>query len=108
MNTSTRVLILLQFTALLLTVISATSDNNEHDEWHYKFSFTKSVNSQLVIECDESDQIWIGWSHYGTRNPSSLSSASTSQPTAAALSSSSSSDYSIGDGSVKNSQNLNL
>ena len=41
---------------------------NTNDEWHYKFSFTKQINSQLTIECGLTDQIWIGWSHYGTRH----------------------------------------
>ncbi len=39
-----------------------------NDEWNYKFSFTKQINSQVTIDCGQEAQIWIGWSHYGTRN----------------------------------------
>lgn len=40
-----------------------------NDEWNYKFSFTKQINSQVTIDCGQQEaQIWIGWSHYGTRN----------------------------------------
>ena len=39
-----------------------------YSEWNYKFSFTKQINSQVTIDCGLADQIWIGWSHYGTRN----------------------------------------
>jgi hypothetical protein len=38
-----------------------------YSEWNYKFSFTKQINSQVTINCGLADQIWIGWSHYGTR-----------------------------------------
>ena len=40
-----------------------------NDEWNYKFSFTKQINSQVTIDCGQQEaQIWIGWSHYGTRH----------------------------------------
>ncbi|RNA33707.1 neuropilin and tolloid 2 [Brachionus plicatilis] len=49
---------------LVCVTLSSQSD------WMYKFSPTKHISSQLSIECELSDQIWIGWAHYGTRNTS--------------------------------------
>jgi hypothetical protein len=46
-----------------------------NSEWNYKFSFTKQINSQVTIDCGLADQIWIGWSHYGTRNVNNVASA---------------------------------
>jgi hypothetical protein len=51
-----------------------SQNKNNDDQWNYKFSFTKSINSQLTIECEQSDQIWIGWSHYGTRSTAAAAS----------------------------------
>jgi hypothetical protein len=62
-------------TSPIETMIETTSSNA--DSWFYKFSFTKNVNSQVSIECSNSDQIWIGWSHYGTRNPTTVNSEPT-------------------------------
>jgi hypothetical protein len=57
---------LVVYLILLLTQLNlALSSKNE---WNYKFSFTKQINSQVTIDCGLADQIWIGWSHYGTRN----------------------------------------
>jgi hypothetical protein len=36
-------------------------------QWNYKYSQTSSLQQQLTISCGNNDQIWIGWSHYGTR-----------------------------------------
>lgn len=87
-----------------LTQIDGIMDNNDEHRWNYKFAFTKSVNSQLVIECEQSDQIWIGWSHYGTRH-----TTSGAVPSGSATKSS---DFAIQDSmsaSIKNSpQFLNL
>lgn len=55
-----------QFTTILLLVTSISSLDDQNP-WNFKFSFTKQINSQLSIDCGEHDQIWIGWSHYGTR-----------------------------------------
>lgn len=75
-----------------------TQNKNNDDQWNYKFSFTKSINSQLTIECEQSDQIWIGWSHYGTRSTNTVSTAATPKSDFAIPSSSSS----------KNTQLFNL
>lgn len=55
-------------TAIVLLMWISLSTQSE---WMYKFSPTRHINSQLSIECEVSDQIWIGWAHYGTRNTSS-------------------------------------
>ena len=87
--------LLLLIIAIIFNYSNATSYNSENknseQQWNYKFSFTKSVNSQLVVECEANDQIWIGWSHYGTRS-SSPSNTKSEQQSA----------------SIKNSQLLNL
>ena len=36
-------------------------------QWNYKYSLTGQQQQQLSIKCLNNDQIWIGWSHYGTR-----------------------------------------
>jgi hypothetical protein len=51
------------------------SIEQQQSGWHYKFAHTKNVNSQFSIECEANDQIWIGWSHYGTRAPQSATSS---------------------------------
>lgn len=39
-----------------------------HATWLHKHAATKSLNSQLVLDCpSEDDLIWVGWSHYGTK-----------------------------------------
>jgi len=87
--------LLLLIIAIIFNYSNATSYNSENknseQQWNYKFSFTKSVNSQLVVECEANDQIWIGWSHYGTRS-SSPSNTKSEQQSA----------------SIKNSQLLNF
>jgi hypothetical protein len=60
----------LSFVTFFLLVSYASSSN----EWHYKFANTKTLNSQFSISCDSDDQIWIGWSHYGTRDNSNNNS----------------------------------
>ena len=35
--------------------------------WNYKYSQTGTNNQQLTLNCINNEQIWIGWSHYGTR-----------------------------------------
>lgn len=54
---------------VLVVVQSLPQTSPPPHQWNYKFAFTKSINSQLIIECEQSEQIWIGWSHYGTRHP---------------------------------------
>ena len=56
--------ILILHSATLTTQSSSSNDNN----WFYKFTYTKNINSQISIDCENNDQIWIGWSHYGTRS----------------------------------------
>ncbi|CAF0780629.1 unnamed protein product [Brachionus calyciflorus] len=57
--------------ASLLIVQIALINLSTQTEWMYKFSPTKNINSQMSIECETNDQIWIGWAHYGTRNSTS-------------------------------------
>jgi hypothetical protein len=59
--------ILMTISILLLNVYLSDQQKSNTDAWHYKFAYTKSLNSQFNIECESNDQIWIGWSHYGTR-----------------------------------------
>ena len=71
--------LVLTISAILLAQIvnSAIVERaTSNDEWHYKFSYTKTINSQLTIDCGNNDQIWIGWSHYGTRSLNSTSASS--------------------------------
>ena len=57
---------ILKLTLLLLTI---TNTLRADSTWNYKFAFTTNINSQLSINCDNTnDVLWIGWSHYGTRN----------------------------------------
>ena len=39
-------------------------------QWSYKYAQTTGLGvqqQQLTVNCFNKDQIWIGWSHYGTR-----------------------------------------
>jgi len=50
----------------LLTILLQT--HLTHATWLHKYAETKSLNSQLVLDCpSEDDLIWVGWSHYGTK-----------------------------------------
>jgi hypothetical protein len=62
--------LILIITIFLITSSSSSSEaSSTNNEWHYKFTFTTNINSQLSVSCENSnDVIWIGWSHYGTRN----------------------------------------
>ncbi len=50
---------------LILAFYCQTTDQTA-TKWKYKYSLTKNSNSQITINCEQNDQIWIGWSHYGT------------------------------------------
>ena len=65
MNKKKKMSTLVVYIILLITQLNLALSNTE---WNYKFSFTKQINSQVTIDCGLADQIWIGWSHYGTRN----------------------------------------
>ena len=64
MNKKKKMSTLVVYIILLITQLNLALSNTE---WNYKFSFTKQINSQVTIDCGLADQIWIGWSHYGTR-----------------------------------------
>lgn len=59
------------YVILLAIVVQVTlaASGKSNDNWHYKFTYTENINSQMSLECGPSKAIWIGWSHYGTRNP---------------------------------------
>ena len=61
---------LVAFIVITVLHVCYASVEGPGDAWLYKFAFTKQINAQLVIDCGQSDQIWIGWSHYGTRHAS--------------------------------------
>lgn len=82
---------------------------NENKIWNFKFSFTTTINSQLSIDCLNDDQIWIGWSHYGTRSPfggqehhQKSSSSNNNNINSRHL------EASVSSSSIRNSQFLNL
>lgn len=56
---------------LTITVFVVLPVSSSEIKWHYKFAYTKNLNSQFSIDCVNNDLIWIGWSHYGTRYPTS-------------------------------------
>ncbi len=56
------------FKLSLLVLTLATVTVTAKREWQYKFTYTTSINSQMSLDCGSSSAIWIGWSHYGTRN----------------------------------------
>ena len=53
---------------LLILVLVTTTVVTAKPEWHYKFTYTTNINSQMSFDCGSNSAIWIGWSHYGTRN----------------------------------------
>jgi hypothetical protein len=72
-----KILTIYLLTNCLISITQSTSsfyNRNNDDTWKYKFVFTTNINSQLSVDCPNSDQIWIGWSHYGTRNRNDPSS----------------------------------
>ena len=77
-------------TVLLLVSMTASAPTvgGNPDHWSFKVAPTISVSSQLTIACSASpgDQIWIGWSHYGTK-------AATTAAAAAAAAASTSSHF---------------
>lgn len=69
MNSITRSIQLYLILFISCVQIFRTTQESDDSAWSYKFSFTLNVNSQLSISCaNTNDVVWIGWSHYGTRN----------------------------------------
>ncbi len=54
--------------SLLIFVLATLKVVTANSEWHYKFTYTTNINSQMSLNCGVSSAIWIGWSHYGTRH----------------------------------------
>jgi hypothetical protein len=56
--------------SFFLVIIKVDGKQEKSSEWNYKFAQTVGINSQMSLTCEPNNVLWIGWSHYGTRNPS--------------------------------------
>ncbi len=106
-------MILTQKLVFMLIILTAVAQGTKRDHqqqqqqskiWNFKFAFTTTLNSQLSIDCPNEDQIWIGWSHYGTRGSSNeLKSSASNRHSSSYMMN----EAAIASSSIRNSQ-LNL